>query len=85
MIPGRWCSCAQQLMAQACWFAHRAQLAATVVSPLSGRAMDLSTNAPGLQFYSGDDLNGSVAGKGAYLYPQYGGMALEAQVDCLAH
>ena len=59
--------------------AHRAQLAATVVSPLSGRAMDLSTNAPGLQFYAGDDLNGSVAGKGAYLYPQYGGMALEAQ------
>jgi aldose 1-epimerase len=42
--------------------------------------MDLSTNAPGLQFYSGNNLNGSVAGKGAYLYPQYGGMALESQV-----
>jgi hypothetical protein len=41
--------------------------------------MDLSTNAPGLQFYSGNNLNASLAGKGGYLYPQYGGLALEAQ------
>ncbi|EIE18881.1 aldose 1-epimerase [Coccomyxa subellipsoidea C-169] len=56
------------------------QLAASVYSPQSGRAMDLSTNAPGLQFYSGNFLNGSVAGKGAYSYPQYGGFAMESQV-----
>lgn len=42
--------------------------------------MDLSTNAPGLQFYSGNFLNGSVAGKGAYLYPQHSGFAMESQV-----
>ena len=35
--------------------------------------MDLSTNAPGLQFYSGNFLNGSLAGKGAYSYPQHDG------------
>ncbi|KAK9918686.1 hypothetical protein WJX75_005996 [Coccomyxa subellipsoidea] len=56
------------------------KLAASVYSTLSGRAMDLSTNAPGLQFYSGNNLNGSLAGKGAYLYPQHGGFAMESQV-----
>lgn len=58
----------------------RPQLAASVYSPLSGRAMDLSTNTPGLQFYAGNNLNGSLAGKGAYLYPQHGGFAMESQV-----
>ncbi|CAL8463885.1 g3420 [Coccomyxa elongata] len=63
------------------------QLAASVYSPLSGRAMDLSTNAPGLQFYAGNNLNGSLAGKGAYMYPQHGGFAMESQVwpDYLHH
>lgn len=43
--------------------------------------MDLYTNMPGLQFYSGNNLNGSTIGKGAYPYPIYGGMALETQVS----
>ena len=43
--------------------------------------MDLYTNMPGLQFYSGNNLNGSTIGKGAYPYPVYGGMALETQVS----
>ena len=58
----------------------RAQLAVTLHSPASGRYMDLYTNMPGLQFYSGNNLNGSTVGKGAYPYPVYGGMALETQV-----
>ena len=62
----------------------RPKLAASVYSPLSGRAMDLSTNAPGLQFYSGNNLNGSLASKGAYLYPQHGGFAMESQVLSLS-
>ena len=37
----------------------RAQLAVTLHSPASGRYMDLYTNMPGLQFYSGNNLNGS--------------------------
>ncbi len=57
------------------------KLAVTLHSPVSGRYMDLSTNMPGLQFYSGNNLNGSVVGKGAYAYPVYGGMALETQVS----
>ncbi len=71
----------------------RAQLAVTLHSPASGRYMDLYTNMPGLQFYSGNNLNGSTVGKGAYPYPIYGGMALETQVGssiwllqrCLVH
>ena len=51
-----------------------AQLAVTLHSPASGRYMDLYTNMPGLQFYSGNNLNGSTVGKGAYPYPVYGGM-----------
>ena len=56
------------------------QLAVTLHSPASGRYMDLHTNMPGLQFYSGNNLNGSTVGKGAYPYPIYGGLALETQV-----
>ena len=56
------------------------QLAVTLHSPASGRYMDLYTNMPGLQLYSGNNLNGSTVGKGAYPYPIYGGMAIETQV-----
>ena len=63
------------------WMLFSVKLAATLHSPASGRYMDLSTNMPGLQFYSGNNLNGSVGGKGAYPYPIYGGLALETQVS----
>ena len=42
--------------------------------------MDLYTNMPSLQFYSGNNLNGSTVGKGGVAYQQYGGLALESQV-----
>ena len=54
--------------------------AVTLHSPASGRYMDLFTNMPGLQFYSGNNLNGSTIGKGGVAYQQYGGLALESQV-----
>lgn len=54
--------------------------AVTLHSPASGRYMDLYTNMPGLQFYSGNNLNGSTIGKGGFAYQQYGGLALESQV-----
>ncbi|KAK9832708.1 hypothetical protein WJX81_002339 [Elliptochloris bilobata] len=43
-----------------------AELAARVVAPASGRAMELYTNQPGVQFYTGNFLNGSVIGKAGY-------------------
>lgn len=59
--------------------------AVTLHSPASGRYMDLYTNMPGLQFYSGNNLNGSTIGKGGFAYQQYGGLALESQVIHPAH
>lgn len=56
------------------------KLAATLHSPASGRTMDLYTNMPGLQIYTGNNLNGSTVGKGSYPYPVYGGLAMETQV-----
>jgi len=55
------------------------RLAARVESPHSGRVMELSTNQPGLQFYSGNFLDGTLAGKGGKLYRQSDAFCLEPQ------
>ncbi|XP_058084217.1 uncharacterized protein LOC131231885 [Magnolia sinica] len=44
----------------------------------SGRAMELWTNAPGLQFYTSNSLKG-VVGKGGYVYGPHGAVCLETQ------
>jgi aldose 1-epimerase len=54
-------------------------LAATVVDPKSGRALKVRTTQPGLQFYSGNFLNGALVGRGGRSYRQSDGFALEAQ------
>ena len=56
-----------------------APVAAEVYEPTSGREMKVITDQPGVQFYSGNFLDGKVAGKGGKLYPQYGGFCLETQ------
>src|ERR1035437_6284578 len=43
-------------------------LAAQVSEPASGRAMEIWTTAAGLQFYTGNFLNGSITGKGGRAY-----------------
>ncbi|MDB4870111.1 MAG: Aldose 1-epimerase [Gemmatimonadales bacterium] len=53
--------------------------AARVVEPSSGRTLDISTTEPGLQFYSGNFLDGSITGKGGAVYHFRYGMALETQ------
>jgi aldose 1-epimerase len=45
----------------------------------SGRYMELLTDQPGLQFYSGNFLDGSITGKGGVVYPYRSGLCLEAQ------
>jgi aldose 1-epimerase len=55
------------------------RLAARVVAPRSGRVLELSTDQPGLQFYSGNYLDGSSGGKGR-LYRQSDAFCLEPQV-----
>ena len=53
--------------------------AARVVEPTSGRTLDIFTTEPGLQFYSGNFLDGSITGKGGAVYRFRYGMALETQ------
>jgi aldose 1-epimerase len=53
--------------------------AAEVYDPASGRTLTVSTDQPGIQFYSGNFLDGKVAGKDGVKYPQYGAFALETQ------
>jgi aldose 1-epimerase len=55
------------------------RLAARVESSKSGRVMELLTNQPGLQFYSGNFLDGTLCGKGDRLYRQSDAFCLEPQ------
>lgn len=55
------------------------RLAARVEDPRSGRVLELLTTAPGVQFYSGNFLDGSVTGKGGRSYRQGDGLCLEPQ------
>jgi aldose 1-epimerase len=48
--------------------------------PVSGRVMEIETDAPGVQFYSGNFLDGTVIGKGGRAYRQGDGLCFEPQV-----
>lgn len=53
--------------------------AATLSEPTSGRVMEVWTNEPGIQFYSGNFLDGSIVGKGGIVYKHRFGLCLETQ------
>ena len=55
-------------------------LMAVVADPLSGRSFELWSNQPGLQFYSGNFLDGTTRGKAGGLYRQGDALVLEPQV-----
>ena len=55
------------------------QRAAFVVDPKSGRTMDIATTEPGIQFYSGNFLDGTITGKGRQAYKYRAGFCLETQ------
>ena len=54
--------------------------AAELYEPGSGRVMTVFTDQPGLQFYSGNFLDGSAIGKNGIAYGHRTGLCLEAQV-----
>jgi aldose 1-epimerase len=54
-------------------------LAASLYSPTSGIQMDVYTNEPGIQIYSGNFLDGSVTGKKGKVYQQHDAICLETQ------
>jgi len=55
------------------------ELAARVVEPGSGRVLEVFTTQPGVQFYTGNFLDGTVQGKGGKAYGQRSGFCLETQ------
>jgi aldose 1-epimerase len=54
-------------------------LAARVHDPKSGRVLEVLTTQPGLQFYTGNFLDGTAKGKGGKVYAYRGGLCLETQ------
>ncbi|WP_294292338.1 aldose epimerase family protein [uncultured Sphingomonas sp.] len=54
-------------------------LAARMEDPASGRVLEVLSTEPGLQFYSGNFLDGTLVGKGGHLYRMGDGIALEPQ------
>jgi aldose 1-epimerase len=55
-------------------------LAASVSDPKSGRTMEIWNDEPGIQFYTGNFLDGSFSGKGGATYAKNNGFCLESQV-----
>lgn len=53
--------------------------AASLYDPVSGRALTIYTTEPGLQFYSGNFLDGSLTGRGGQVYQKHAGLCLEPQ------
>ncbi|NLY91511.1 MAG: galactose mutarotase [Firmicutes bacterium] len=54
-------------------------LAAEVREPQSGRVMSVYTTEPGMQFYSGNSLDGTFIGKRGVKYEKHSGFCLETQ------
>jgi aldose 1-epimerase len=57
----------------------RLNLAAQLVDPSSGRELTITTTEPGIQFYSGNFLDGTLYGTSGRQYRQGDGLALETQ------
>jgi aldose 1-epimerase len=54
-------------------------LAARVTEPVTGRMMDVWTTSPGLQFYTGNFLDGTITGKGGWAYQARNAFCMEPQ------
>ncbi len=55
------------------------QPAATVYEPQTGRVLEVLTTEPGVQFYTGNFLDGTLTGKGGVVYNFRSGFCLETQ------
>jgi len=65
------------------WVLNKAQsgleTAAKVMEPKSGRVMEVLTTEPGLQFYTGNFLDGTLKGKGGKVYGRRSAFCMETQ------
>lgn len=59
---------------------HEPRLLARLEDPVSGRGLELWSNQPGMQFYSGNSLDGTRTGKSGGAYRPGDGIALEPQL-----
>jgi aldose 1-epimerase len=55
------------------------QLAAEAFEPTSGRVLEVVTTEPGIQFYTGNSLDGTARGKGGQIYARRTAFCLETQ------
>jgi aldose 1-epimerase len=55
------------------------RLDATVYEPTTGRVLEIFSDQPGLQFYSGNVLDGTLIGKGGWRYTARSGFCMEPQ------
>jgi aldose 1-epimerase len=55
------------------------QLAARLTDPKSGRTLEIATTEPGIQFYTGNFLDGTIKGKQGHVYGLRTGLCLETQ------
>ena len=66
-----------------CWVLDKAPdalgHAARAYDPASGRTLDVYTTQPGVQFYSGNMLDGSLTGKNGQIYAKRTGFCLETE------
>src|SRR5690606_18758503 len=66
-----------------CWILVRnpdlGGFAAKLVDPGSGRKVCVYTTQPGIQFYTGNFLDGTLVGKNGVRYEKYAGLCLETQ------
>jgi aldose 1-epimerase len=66
-----------------CWVLNSkgdtSKVAATLHDPASGRVMSVYTSEPGIQFYSGNFLDGTITGKYGVVYKQRYGLCLETE------
>jgi aldose 1-epimerase len=56
------------------------KLAVRLEDPRSGRVLEVLTDQPGIQIYTGNFLGGTLVGKGGHLYRMGDGIALEPQL-----
>ena len=65
-----------------CWVLKPGEgmrMAARLKDPKSGRVMEISTDQPAIQFYGGNFLDGTLAGKGGVQYAHRTGLCLETE------
>lgn len=55
------------------------QVAAKLTSPTTGITLEVYTDEPGVQLYTGNFLDGTVKGKNGIIYPQRASVCLETQ------